>query len=259
MIQPARSQNSKSLLRELEFSLVLIKNKKTRDYFLEKLNEVFIRQNDPSISHTGATKIKTELLAYLSSLGDLNTANIWARNLSLDRKNLNKLLFSLQKELLANGIEGVLEIHLQDREINSPHIQFVGINARIAEQIIAQILVKNGYENSVESALSKKDFKPYYLENDKAYTAKLNDTIEYFERKNKTNIDEVFELLELFDNTLKKDSTKAKFEKSVQKSTNKFLEKIKQTKFRFKSQTSILNKIRNKQNIRKLRRKRRKL
>ena len=46
MIQPARSQNSKSLLRELEFSLVLIKNKKTRDYFLEKLNEVFVRQND---------------------------------------------------------------------------------------------------------------------------------------------------------------------------------------------------------------------
>lgn len=148
---------------------------------------------------------------------------------------------------------------MQDREINSPHIQFVGINARVAEQIIAQILVKNGYENSVESALSKKDFKPYYLENDKAYTAKLNDTIEYFERKNKTNIDEVFELLELLDNTLKKDSTKAKFEKSVQKSTNKFLEKIKQTKFRFKSQTSILNKIRNKQNIRKLKRKRRKL
>ena len=32
MIQPARSQNSKSLLRELEFSLVLIKDEKIRSY-----------------------------------------------------------------------------------------------------------------------------------------------------------------------------------------------------------------------------------
>lgn len=259
MIQPARSQNSKSLLRELEFSLVLIKDDKTRGYFLEKLNEVFIRQNDPSIRQTGLAKTKTELLAYLSSLGDLNTANIWARNISLDRKNINKLLLQLQKELLANDIQGVLEIHLQDREINSPHIQFVGVNARVAEQIIAQILVKNGYENSIESAVSKKDFKPYYLENNKAHTANLADTVEYFERKNKTNIDEVFDLLELLDNTLKKDSAKAKFEKSMQKSTDKFLEKIKQTKFYFKSYTSSLNKIRSKQNIRRLRRKRRKL
>lgn len=148
---------------------------------------------------------------------------------------------------------------MQDREINSPHIQFVGVNARVAEQIIAQILVKNGYENSIESAVSKKDFKPYYLENDRAHTANLADTVEYFASKSRTNIDEIFELLDLFEKTLQKNHTKVEFEKSMQKSTDKFLEKIKQTKFYFKSYTSSLNKIRSKQNIRRLRRKRRKL
>lgn len=257
MIQPARSQNSKSLLRELEFSLVLIKDKTTREYFLHKLNEVFIRQNDPNSQKTGATKVKTELLTYLGTQGYLNTANVWARNLSLDRKNINNLLLELQTELLKNDIKGVLEIHLQDREINSPHIQFVGTNARVAEQVIAEILVKKGYETSIENALSKKNFKPYYLEDHRAYTANLGDKIEHFARERKTSVDEIYDLLEILDNTMQKEIATIKFDEIAQKSKDKFVERIKQTKIKIKTHNSMIDSVRSKQHLRKLHRKRR--
>ncbi len=68
-------------------------------------------------------------------------------------KAIDELLALLQQRLLENDIQGILELHLQDREINSPHIQFVGIKAELAERIIAQTLVDFKYEISLESAL----------------------------------------------------------------------------------------------------------
>ena len=49
------------------------------------------------------------------------------------------------------------EWKLQDKEINSPHIQFVGNNANKAELIIAKVLCALKYETSLESAISKKE------------------------------------------------------------------------------------------------------
>ncbi|MCW1538492.1 hypothetical protein OLR75_10725, partial [Campylobacter jejuni] len=59
-------------------------------------------------------------------------------------------------ELLNNNIQGIVELHLQDREINSPHIQFIGTEAEKAEYIIATILVNLKYETSIENAIGKK-------------------------------------------------------------------------------------------------------
>ncbi|WP_258864964.1 hypothetical protein [Helicobacter sp. MIT 14-3879] len=186
MLQNARKAESRSFLRELEFSLVLIQNINAREYFLKNLSEVNVKRNDPNITKTGERDIKSELLAYLSQRGYTQTANIWARALSMDRKAINKLLEILQVRLLKEGIEGILEIHLQDREINSPHIQFVGLQADKAESIIAHTLVELQYETSVENALSKKEFRPYYKINPKARYPKhsdLQENIEYYKAK----------------------------------------------------------------------------
>lgn len=186
MIQSARSPNSTSLLRELEFMTLLVQNDKDRNYFLEKLNEIYNKRNESmgaKYIKTGAKAFKVELLRYLQTKGFVETANIWARALPYDEKAINNLLLTLQNQLIKQGIEGVLEVHLQDREINSPHIQFVGNNADRAEQIIAAILVKMKYEIDMENALGKKHFVPYYQINEKASYPKhndLKDTIEYY-------------------------------------------------------------------------------
>ena len=186
MIQSARSPNSTSLLRELEFMTLLVQDDKDRNYFLEKLSEIYNKRNESMGAkhiNTGAKAFKVELLRYLQAKGFVETANIWARALPYDEKAINNLLLTLQNQLMKQGIEGVLEVHLQDREINSPHIQFVGNNAPRAEQIIAAILVKMKYEIDMENALGKKHFVPYYQINEKASYPKhtdLKDTIEYY-------------------------------------------------------------------------------
>lgn len=94
------------------------------------------------ISKQAKKNVKSEILAYLRQKGYVQTANIWARALSMDKEDINELLKILQIRLLQEGVEGILEVHLQDREINSPHIQFVGMNAPKVEVIIAQTLVE---------------------------------------------------------------------------------------------------------------------
>lgn len=188
MLQTARSSNSKSFLRELEDALVLIDNEKDKNYFLQKMREVFYKRKDSSIILTGEKALKSELLSYLKEKGHIQTANVWARAVPMDREELDKLLALLQTRLKENHIEGILELHLQDREINSPHFQFVGLECARAESIIAHTLVEFSYESSVESALSKKDFMPYYKENPKARTQDLNTALDYYERKRKSKI-----------------------------------------------------------------------
>lgn len=207
MLQRARSQASRSFLRELEFALVAISDEKPREYFLSALQEIDSKRKSPQITKTGEKDIKSEILAYLNQKGYTQTANIWARALSIDRKDINNLLHILQSRLLAQGIEGICEVHLQDREINSPHIQFVGIRADEAESIIAHTLVELGYESSVENALSKKDFRPYFKINAKAPHPKHNDIdkqIAYHRsiRQKQISDDEIDKLLEAFENRL---------------------------------------------------------
>lgn len=174
MLQSARKPHSKSLLRDLEYSLVLIENNKDRQYFLQELKEVYQKQKEQPLKHSGAKKLKSELLYYLKQQDSIQTANIWARNLTMDKAEIKQLLEILQYKLSYNKIQGILELHLQDREINSPHFQFVGNQAEQAEQIIAQTLVQMNYELNMENALSKKNYKPYYTENEQASTNTLN-------------------------------------------------------------------------------------
>lgn len=183
MLQSARSSNSKSFLREIEDAIVLVENQKDKSYFLDKMTEVFTKRKDPNTLFTGEKSLKAELLVYLKALGQLRTANVWARNIPMQRSAIDECLALLQERLKAEGIQGILELHLQDREINSPHFQFVGIKSEMAESIIAHTLVELGYEISVESALSKKDFVPYYEENSKARVQDLNTLLEYYEKK----------------------------------------------------------------------------
>lgn len=198
MLQHARSSNSKSFLRELENALVLIQDEKNKHYFLQKMQEVFLKRNDPTITLTGEKALKSEILAYLKENGYVQTANVWARNVPMDRKELEELLVILQTRLLQNNIQGILELHLQDREINSPHFQFVGLNSQMAESIIAHTLVELDYETSMESALSKKDFIPYFNQNSKARTQDLNTMLEYYEKraKHSLELDELLKELE---------------------------------------------------------------
>lgn len=184
MLQKARSTNSKSFLRELEFALVLIQDDSIRNYFLKKMAEVFAKRKDPDQLFTGEKALKKELLAYFNQLGNVKTANVWCRNIDIDVKSIQDLMRLFTKRLLEANVFGILEIHLQDREINSPHIQFVGTNAELAEIIIAQTLVELRYETSVESAIGKReDFIPQYFIDQGARTADLQDTIDYNEQR----------------------------------------------------------------------------
>lgn len=208
MIQKARSSDSNSLLRELEFMSLLIQNETDRNYLLKKLNEIYKKRNEAmgaSGVRTGIKDFKELLLAYLNAKGEVETANIWARALPYDEKSIKDLILIIQNQLMKQKIEGVLEIHLQDREINSPHIQFVGHNAPKAEQIIATILVKLKYEIDMENALGKKHFTPYYEINAEAKYPKYDDlknTIAHYKTLTsaEANIESIKADLDRFDN-----------------------------------------------------------
>lgn len=190
MLQPARSDTSSSFLRELEYALILIEDSKNRKYFLDKAKEVFKKRIDVNSTKTGEKELKSEILLYLRQSGYVKTANVWARNIAIEENAINDLLKKLQDTLLANSCQGILEIHLQDREINSPHIQYVGTNSELAESIIAKIVVDSKYEISLESAIGKKDFKPFYLENESAEQPKnLDDKIEEAKTKDKKELE----------------------------------------------------------------------
>lgn len=187
MLSPARPNTSKSLLREPKNALILLDDEVVRGQFLNKISSVVSNVAERVVDRqghkkTGAKDTKSELLAYLNTFGNLRTANIWARNLPLEKSTLNALLAQIQATLLENKLQGIVEIHLQDREINSSHIQFVGIKADVAEVLIGKILVDLGYESSLESALGKKnylEFEPYFIKNKEARAQKLEPMLEY--------------------------------------------------------------------------------
>lgn len=237
MIQKARSADSHSLLRELEFMSLLIQNSKDRNYLLKKLNEIYKKRNEAmgaSGIRTGIKDFKEILLAYLNAKGEVETANIWARALPYNEKAIKDLILIIQNQLMKQNIEGVLEVHLQDREINSPHIQFVGNNADKAEQIIATILVKLKYEIDMENALGKKHFTPYYEINAEAKYPKYDDlknTISYYQTLTsaEAHIESIKTNLERFDNlinSLKKQLSESKIVKKEKISFEKALEKL---------------------------------
>lgn len=193
MIQQARSALSKSLLREAKDALVLIQEKKTRDYFLEKISQMIKNREDPNELFTGERVLKEQLLAYLKQQGEIKTANVWARNLIVNFSNISQLKDILTNKLMQENINGILEIHLQDREINSPHIQFVGTKAEQAEYIIAQTLVELKYELSLESAMSKKNFIPAFKQDNSLRVNDLETNLLINEEKKYSKLEENYD------------------------------------------------------------------
>lgn len=155
MIQRARNNISVSLFREAEYATIVLDNPEKEAYFEQLSVGVVRKRKNPNKTYTGAKALRTEFLAALSQLGDVQTANIWARKMVIEPEAIESLRTQLQTTLRANHIYGVAEIHLQDYEINSTHIQFVGTRAVEAERLIADIVVRLGYEDSFASAVGK--------------------------------------------------------------------------------------------------------
>ena len=178
MIQKARGEDSQSLLREIAYSCLVLPTgtQAERDldiYFLRQLSEVLKAQRakqEGTLSSgckTGAKKVRIELLEHLRQIASkqdsrVQTANIYCRFFKFTEDNLIKFMLEVKDILRKNGCFGFAEIHPQDREILSPHIQYVGTNADKAEALIADWLVKNGFEISIESAIGKAGEKRGY-------------------------------------------------------------------------------------------------
>lgn len=161
MIQAARSSTSQSLLRELETAQLLINDGNIENFFNDRAKEVIEKRRNPEATLTGAKSLRDDLLAYLEQQGEVKTANVWCRKIKF--LHADELLKNIKTTLAKNGIQGVVELHLQDREINSPHIQFVGNNVNMAEELIANEILKMNFEDSFESAVSRMT-APAYLE-----------------------------------------------------------------------------------------------
>lgn len=178
MIQKARGEDSQSLLREIAYSCLVLPTgtQAERDsdiYFLRQLSKVLKAQRakqEGTLSSgckTGAKKVRIELLEYLRQIAlkqgsRVQTANIYCRFFKFTEDNLIKFMLEVKDILRKNGCFGFAEIHPQDRELLSPHIQYVGTNADKAEALIANWLVKNGFEISIESAIGKAGEKRGY-------------------------------------------------------------------------------------------------
>lgn len=248
MLQSARSSESKSFLREILDALVLIKDNKVRNYFLNKMLEVLKKRKDENEIFTGEKALKSELLAYLKQFGYIRTANVWARNIPIDRKAINEFLAVLQQRLLDKDILGILELHLQDREINSPHIQFVGIKADEAEVIIAQTLVDFKYESSIESALGKKNFIPYYKISPQSTTQSLEDMLEYKkiqeEYKEKLKREEIDKFIEEFDKNLEELRKILREAKLFRKNLSERMTKLEEYRINLQNENHRLRRLR---------------
>lgn len=162
MIQAARSASSQSLLREAETAIFLIQDANMKAWLEAETKKVIAKRRDPDAFMTGATDLKRVLLAYLSQQGDVKTANIWCRSiLSYEAANFLKELNTI---LQNHNLAGVVELHWQDRELNSPHIQYVGTNAEYAEVLIAEAIVARDYERNISEALTLPKFPAYISE-----------------------------------------------------------------------------------------------
>lgn len=155
MIQRARNNISVSFFREAEYATIVLDTLEKEAYFEQLSIGVVRKRKNPNKTYTGAKNLRTQFLAALKQLGDVQTANIWARKLIIEPETIESLRTQIQTTLRKNCIYGVVEIHLQDYEINSTHIQFVGTRAEEAERLIAEIVVCLGYEDSFASAVGK--------------------------------------------------------------------------------------------------------
>ncbi len=182
MIQAARSANSRSFLREAKSAILVLADDEAVSYFNRRIDEV-IKNREANAPFSGAKAVREELLAYLNRFGEVQTANIWARGLVVEVDAIEHLRCLVATELAKNDIYGVVEIHLQDREINSAHLQFVGVKAQMAERIIAQIVVDLKYELSLKSAMSK-EAVPYYEIDSSVRTMSLEEQLS-FDKKDK--------------------------------------------------------------------------
>ena len=156
MIQRARNNISVSLFREAEYATIVLDNPEKEAYFEQLSIGVVRKRKNPDKLYTGVKALRTQFLAALKQLGDVQTVNIWARKLIVEPEAIESLRAQIQTTLRENRIYGVAEIHLQDYEINSTHIQFVGTQAEEAERLIADIIVRLGYEDSLAAAVGKK-------------------------------------------------------------------------------------------------------
>ncbi|ASM40503.1 hypothetical protein CSPB12327_02970 [Campylobacter sp. RM12327] len=103
MIQQARSINSQSLLRELEYCILLLDDQDKVDYFQKLFDEVVEKRKDDEAHYTGAKAVRQELLACLRQLGEVKTANIWARNLIIDFDSIQNLREHIADKLSENS------------------------------------------------------------------------------------------------------------------------------------------------------------
>lgn len=156
MIQRARNNISVSLFREAEYATIVLDNPEKEAYFEQLSVGVVRKRKNPNKLYTGAKELRTQFLATLKQLGDVQTVNVWARKLIIEPETIESLRTQIEATLRKNRIYGVAEIHLQDYEINSTHIQFVGTQAEEAERLIADIVVRLGYEDSLAAAVGKK-------------------------------------------------------------------------------------------------------
>lgn len=157
MLQHVRSNTSDSLFRESEFATIVLDDFAIEAYFRQFSADVAQNRKSSDSRYTGAQELRTQFLAVLKRLGDVQTANIWARKLIIESEAIESLHAQIRSALHENHIYGVAEIHLQDYEINSTHIQFVGTQAKRAEKLIADIVVRMGYEDSFASAVGRKE------------------------------------------------------------------------------------------------------
>ncbi len=217
MIQASRGANSSSLLREAESALFIFENDDMEHYFQQFCDDVVQKRKSAQFVQTGAKELKTNLLSYLEQRGETKTANVWCRGIKMFE--FNSFLEEIKRHLKGAGIEGVLEVHLQDREINSPHVQFVGTRAQEAEELIAQIVVKRKYETSMDSALSKQ-YVPSYKSEVKLQVLKTDDFLKEVEYQKQKKHKETIE-----DEDNKTEETKRTFE-NFQRKIGKLREEI---------------------------------
>lgn len=182
MISQARSPMSRSLLREAKDCLLVLESYDDERYFYKLIDEMIAKRDDPYALKTGAKAVKTELLDYFEGFGEVRTANIWARNIPASLKEIKALQKALQKPLKKAFCRGVVEVHFSDREINSPHLQYVGTNAQIAQEIIAKEVVARGFELNYQNAVGKGKFAPYFTQNRLARTNLIDGVVSYQER-----------------------------------------------------------------------------
>lgn len=183
MIEKARSEKSSSFLRELESALFLINDEEVLEKISLAKEEVLEKRANPFSRFTGEKDLKRYILLYLKSLEEeVKTVNIWCRTLKYDYKSIKELREKIFLEFKLHDIQGVCELHLQDRELFSPHLQFVGTKADLAEELLAKIVVDFSYELSLAEAKSLKEEKFYELEKKEIKVKKI--------KKNKLLFDE---------------------------------------------------------------------